>query len=603
MSTTVKPPGHDIFCTPENSDFVSKVPYQTLSKSDQEIRLLKVLPNSGSGFVECELLPAMPLANIHKQYLALSYCAGSAKNTKPIKVNGVTSNVFANLHHALRTARHYWETHADQQHLLLWVDQICINQFDLAERSHQVGFMRHIYEKAKRTLICLSTSEAQGRETKWLIALEKLLAQGKGGEAMNNGMSPRNSGETTKSYRWVPGGPLGWPIRPWSQSRASSARMISVEEFLRGITDFCNLLYSPWWARAWVFQEFMVSAEAIFLYGNHAIHHEIFNELAMETYSVIVDLIVDDVVAGILNQLGLPFHFPMQLLYSTQTVMGFLHAKQDRTSSDIKRLLIYTQGGQASDKRDKIYSLLGLANAGYGIVPDYSAENDFEKLLVETTRRIILFEDSLDVLSYRSRFASRDCSPNFNSDGLLPSWVIDWTLCPENRESRGNKGRSMHFIDHNIMPESADASFEDAPHPRCPGALIPTLQVWAVPLDVDFHEISETVGGFNTLSLRYKGSFNYKIVSRLPVQSEEELWLLCGVGEPFLLIGRLSIWDKCVRKKRAFKSHMRGMAAYDVVVLNAIPAMGRNTFDVTSQHLSRRWPGRTRGNARFSPDS
>ncbi|CAG7558883.1 unnamed protein product [Fusarium equiseti] len=118
-STASNPPGHDIFCTPENSDFVSKVPYKSLSKTDHEIRLLKILPDSGSGFVECELLPPVSLASVQKQYLALSYCAGNAKNTKPVKVNGVISNVFANLHHALMSARHYWRTHAELPEFLL----------------------------------------------------------------------------------------------------------------------------------------------------------------------------------------------------------------------------------------------------------------------------------------------------------------------------------------------------------------------------------------------------------------------------------------------------------------------------------------------------
>jgi hypothetical protein len=171
------PPGHDIFCTPENSEFLSKVPYQDLSATKREIRLLKILPDSGSGFIECELLPSISLYSAYKQYRALSYCAGDARNTKPVVVNGARCNVFANLHHALTVVRHHWKTYGYQQELLLWVDQICINQANLTERSHQVGFMTDIYRGAKQTFVCLSTSKTEGLGLKWFAELWQALVE------------------------------------------------------------------------------------------------------------------------------------------------------------------------------------------------------------------------------------------------------------------------------------------------------------------------------------------------------------------------------------------------------------------------------------------
>ncbi|RSL46216.1 hypothetical protein CEP54_013958 [Fusarium duplospermum] len=159
-------PGHDIFCTPENSNFLSKTPYKTLDPTRREIRLLKVLPDSGSGLVECELLPSAPIAELRSKYSALSYCAGNPRNTEIILVNGVKCNVFANLCHALTCARHFWTTKPRDGDFLLWADQICINQADLSERSHQVGFMRDIYQNAQQTLICLSTTNTQGEGMK-----------------------------------------------------------------------------------------------------------------------------------------------------------------------------------------------------------------------------------------------------------------------------------------------------------------------------------------------------------------------------------------------------------------------------------------------------
>jgi hypothetical protein len=64
----------------------------------------------------------------------------------------------------------------------------------------------------------------------------------------------------------------------------------------------------------------------------------------------------------------------------------------------LSEILCLCTGFEASDERDRIYAFLGLADPGYGVVPDYSTQNDSEQVLLETTQRIILFEDSLDVL-------------------------------------------------------------------------------------------------------------------------------------------------------------------------------------------------------------
>ncbi|KAG4280489.1 hypothetical protein FPRO06_11822 [Fusarium proliferatum] len=254
-TTSNEPPGHDIFCTPENSEFLSKVHYKDLNEGDREIRLLKILPNSGSGFIECELLPSVKLADMHKQYLALSYCAGDAHNTKPITVNGARCNVFANLHHALKTVRHYWKTHTYHRDLLLWVDQICINQANLAERSHQVGFMRAIYESASETLICLSVAETRGDGMRWLVQLERFIGEDLFLDAMFPPEYQRRSRGPEANFSF----------------QLKMRQCMSLPEFVDGWIEFCKVLTSPWWGRAWVFQEFMVSSRATFLYGLHSV--------------------------------------------------------------------------------------------------------------------------------------------------------------------------------------------------------------------------------------------------------------------------------------------------------------------------------------------
>ena len=497
-SAAGKPPGHDIFCTPENSDFVSKVPYHSLSKTDHEIRLLKILPDSGSGFVECELLPAVSLATVHNQYLALSYYAGSAKNTKPIKVNGVKSNVFANLHHALTIARHYWETHAELPEFLLWADQICINQFDLAERSHQVGFMRDIYHNAKTTLICLSTSERNGDGMRWFAELKDIVAQGTIIDCL-----------ITNSYTG----------------------------FAKGMTGFFDIATSPWWGRAWVFQEFMVSRHATFLYGRYVMPHDDLSELASAICSIIESTSVARLVKNRLPPLKESRYVGHQMLKSAENIGRMLTVRrEEHNTNDLKRLLIYTRHCNASDERDRIYSVLGLASPGYGIMPDYSPDNDIMKLLVETTRSIIVFEDSLSVLSNLEWFRESK-----NESAQLPSWVIDWrhVIFPILGPPNNHKPEMGYFTNHKMTAGSIDPSFAVVPHPGCPGTTTTTLQVWGILLDTGFQKVewpeNKEWKGFQSISCIYKGSQHYIIESFFPVRREQELWILCGARQPFLL--------------------------------------------------------------------
>lgn len=91
-----------------------------------------------------------------------------------------------------------------------------------------------------------------------------------------------------------------------------------------------------------------------------------------------------------------------------------------KRSSDLKALLQHSRNCEASDQRDRVYAFLGLAHDGYGIIPDYTANQDIKKVLIEAAKGIIRFDKSLDILRHVHR--GRD------KLGLqLPTWVPDWT--------------------------------------------------------------------------------------------------------------------------------------------------------------------------------
>ncbi|KAG4275997.1 hypothetical protein FPRO04_08116 [Fusarium proliferatum] len=467
-------PGLDIFRTPENATFYSANLYQTLDKSNQEIRLIELSTQTGSdGILECKLLPAVLLADTRKQYLALSYCAGDPTDKKEIKVNGVPCNVFENLHHALVLARRYWIQSPEQGPLRLWIDQLCINQQDLSERSHQVGFMREIYQSAERTLACLSSREASGEGLKWLNGLCDAMSFEEDYRPFQSSSEYGFANEGSDGSEEIPFEKDG--LFETESDRLSSYRLewtfvrdylwdnIHNVRFVNGWIEFYDVLRSQWWNRAWICQEFLVSSYVTFMFGNYfvswgqcwrvilgfcGIHkhdlmkRERFLEFTKHTRGCLGDI----QLCRILNNVN------KKDLGQIEHVRTALEMKlRWRGGLDIKALLSHSRSCRSSDDRDRVYAMLGLASQGYQIFPDYSRDMTAAKVMIITTKAIIDKEDSLNILMKAATLVQfRD--PNF------PSWVVDWTST-EALDVEGNSFnlfRGLSWVSH----ESPQHAFE-----------------------------------------------------------------------------------------------------------------------------------------------
>lgn len=122
-------------------------PFSPLDPSRRQIRLLHVEPNPSDlrAVLETVSLDDDP------RYTALSYTWGTNMSSGAgIALNGharqpVTRNLQVVLEHLC----------AGDQPVTLWIDALCINQADVAEKSHQITLMKDVYSKAEATCVWL----------------------------------------------------------------------------------------------------------------------------------------------------------------------------------------------------------------------------------------------------------------------------------------------------------------------------------------------------------------------------------------------------------------------------------------------------------------
>ena len=161
----------------------------------------------------CGLRPVTLEDEAIATYEALSYTWDSDALSCTISVNNCPVRVTANLYEALRYLR-------DRENpRTLWVDALCINQHDMAERSVQVLFMGKIYSSVRRVIIWLGTE--------------------------------------------VEGGDAGLRIL------SERAPELSRKEIRANVG---TLFERPWWYRSWTVQEFLNSRERTFVCGLISLH-------------------------------------------------------------------------------------------------------------------------------------------------------------------------------------------------------------------------------------------------------------------------------------------------------------------------------------------
>ncbi|KAF4474320.1 Heterokaryon incompatibility protein 6, OR allele [Colletotrichum fructicola Nara gc5] len=255
-------------------------------------------------------------------YGALSYCWGDDRLRNMITVDGKALFITDSLLDALQNLR---RTEEDR---ILWVDAICIDQSNVEERGHQVGWMGELYRRAEEVLCWLGDTEHNVSHL--LALLEDFRTQ-----------VPR--------VAWTK-----WPITDdrWRQVWKDVSANQSQHDYP---SQLKCLMAKEWFSRVWILQEVANARKAAIGCSEGWISAK-----AFAIAPTLLDVRPSNQCQAVIDIMPGP------------TRRQFGRAQK----TNICSLLWAFRESQASDPRDRLYALLGLASDLRGkegsIVADYT---------------------------------------------------------------------------------------------------------------------------------------------------------------------------------------------------------------------------------------
>jgi hypothetical protein len=319
---------------------------------------------------------------------ALSYCWGSKNNQGQIFINGTLTPVQKSAEDALRRLRELPESACGMKY---WIDSICIDQEDVSERNDQMKMMHEVYGKAYSVIGWLGEAGDESDAAINIITIP------------------------TSTF--------------WPTPRKSD------------LLPLLSLLSRPYWRRVWIVQELALNHHATtFVCGDRAFSRAqmlMTLEFCVDFYSDMDKL--ESKSSGtdsVLTARNICTHC-QNLLRIEKKSDGFT------TIIDALRL---SQGGQATDDRDRIYGIRSLFDSALkqGIVADYRLP--VEAMYLNFASAYLRSKGLMSLLLWGGNCGSK----------ALPSWVPDWTspaLRNHIRMLRSRKANGSVFLAHRIADD------------------------------------------------------------------------------------------------------------------------------------------------------
>ncbi|TVY82063.1 Heterokaryon incompatibility protein 6 OR allele [Lachnellula suecica] len=384
------------------------------------IRLLLIQPGEFFDPIQCKVRNAN-LDEEDLKYDTLSYPWGERGSQTTISVDDFTVDVTTNLRDALKYTRHKTEV------ITIWVDAICIDQSNNAEKTHQVGMMRDIYKDCSRVYIWLGCDEEHSTSDVADIGSNPFTFFYHGSEDKHVYELP-NFERVDEEYQY----------------RRSLDSTYGYEEARSDLwSGLDKIAHSTWWCRVWTLQEVVLPPEAIVLYGPWRTHWETlttwrnnfkahrwkcclkaFNTVPHDMFTDALNLL--DQIFYIDNVKGLP--------------SGSFFSFHSTAMAHRPRM--------SFDPRDRLFGFLGLADPR--VYHDVSANYTMDIAnIYEQIFRTMLSEASLDCF-LGSWFTPEIFSPRYDGEDSssvpgLPSWVPNFSISLDQRASENELERLNRY--------------------------------------------------------------------------------------------------------------------------------------------------------------
>jgi hypothetical protein len=320
-------------CVPKASSTARK-PYQysTLNEDAQEIRVLTLLPSAFSSEVRV-LLNIVPFSKEYPaKFEALSYTWGSQDDPADIFVGESGSDAISvtqNLSEASPYLRYRDKVRA------IWIDAICVNQQDLAERSSQVKRMADIYSSASSVIVWLGLESHDS-----LLAMQSF-------ELISSKIAVDWDLMT-----------LSFPTDEVHWANGQTVLQLCQAQY----AAMCSLLLRERFKRLWIWQELILASPTpIVLCGSHSI---VWSSLRNSVF-----YLYEKVPQEYLGENMTARHKSLLINLCRMRGMGFVNTDQ---------LTDFTKDSLCSDPRDRIFALLSLfpeSSGGLKLSADYTKNN------------------------------------------------------------------------------------------------------------------------------------------------------------------------------------------------------------------------------------
>ena len=369
-------------------------PYQyfALDEDASEIRLMTLLPGEFQDDIFITLETVTLTRDHVPHYETLSYVWGSPKHPRTIFIESpeaepkkpfgslslvdnigkrrllaATLSITQNLAEALKYLRY------KDRPRVLWIDAICVNQQDVAERGHQVKRMAALYSLANQVIVWLGPERQNST-----LALRTIEEYGSRIRVKwgSNIIYSASTGEVLPAAKCI-----CTPDTPWQSIR--------------------DLLGRPWFERLWIWQEVRLAKRAYIFCGDEGVPWESFRNgmTYLYGYNEIEGL------AGLIER-------------------GYRIADYVAESSDgLEWVLDQTRSASCSDLRDKVFAVLNLASEHHtgDLYADYSKST--EAVYQDVVLHYTLNLKSLDILIHCELRDEIDARAR-----TMPTWVPDWSV-------------------------------------------------------------------------------------------------------------------------------------------------------------------------------